>query len=492
MRRPTAGCAARGILVVALAARRTCASPTASRWSRTGCPRASACTSVQPERDVDADGAEDVADEIDRERMWHDAPIVLETNGVSKRFGGIVAADDLAHRAAQGHDHRPRRPERRRQDDGVQPAHRRHPSRRRLGEAERRRAGRAQPGQGGAQGLGALVPGRAAVQPAVVPPERDDGGAAPGGRELRHAAVRRTGVSSRVEAETREKAMDWLGFVGMAEFADVPAGALSYGQTKLVSLARVLATEADVLLLDEPASGIDTKWVDTMLDLIEAVREQGRTVCVVEHNLHVVGRLADHTYFMELGEITAQGTIDELTNTPRLAEAYFGTCLRPSTHRSVRTADRRSRARRREAASRLRPQAGRVRRRPHGPARARSSACSATTAAARARRSAPSSASSRSSAAGSSSRVKDVTRSRSRANVKAGMAMIPSERFVFADLTVIDNLLLGGANDPDAGSPGAAAGARATSCSRSWSSAPASWPGRCPAASSGWSASAWR
>jgi branched-chain amino acid transport system permease protein len=128
-----------------------------------------------------------------------------------------------------------------------------------------------------------------------------------------------------VERETRDKAMDWLGFVGMAEFADVSAGALSYGQTKLVSLARVLATEAEVLLLDEPASGIDTRWVDTILDLIEVVREQGRTVCVVEHNLHVVGRLADHTYFMELGEITAAGTIAELTNTPRLAEVYFGT-----------------------------------------------------------------------------------------------------------------------------------------------------------------------
>jgi branched-chain amino acid transport system permease protein len=128
-----------------------------------------------------------------------------------------------------------------------------------------------------------------------------------------------------VEEETRSKAKDWLGFVGMAEFADVAAGALSYGQTKLVSLARVLATEAEVLLLDEPASGVDTRWVDTILDLIEIVREQGRTVCVVEHNLHVVGRLADHTYFMELGEITAEGTIAELTSTPRLAEVYFGT-----------------------------------------------------------------------------------------------------------------------------------------------------------------------
>ena len=133
------------------------------------------------------------------------------------------------------------------------------------------------------------------------------------------------GRVTRSEAETRDKAMEWLRFVGMADFAAVPAGALSYGQTKLVSLARVLATEAEVLLLDEPASGIDTKWVDTMLDLIEQVRDQGRTVCVVEHNLHVVGRLADHTYFMELGEITAQGTIAELTSTPRLAEVYFGT-----------------------------------------------------------------------------------------------------------------------------------------------------------------------
>ncbi len=129
---------------------------------------------------------------------------------------------------------------------------------------------------------------------------------------------------SRADRAVAERALEWLGFVGMANQAGVPTEALSYGQTKLVSLARALATEAPVLLLDEPASGVDSAWVETMLRMIDAVRAEGRTVCLVEHNLDVVRELADHTYFMELGEITASGTIAELTSSARLTEAYFG------------------------------------------------------------------------------------------------------------------------------------------------------------------------
>ncbi|MGI5330416.1 branched-chain amino acid ABC transporter ATP-binding protein/permease [Actinomadura nitritigenes] len=129
---------------------------------------------------------------------------------------------------------------------------------------------------------------------------------------------------SRADREAAAEAMRWLEFVGMAGQAATPADALSYGQSKLVSLARALATRADVLLLDEPASGVDAAWVETMLAMVAAVRDEGRTVCLVEHNLDVVRRLADHTYFMELGEITASGTLDELTGSARLAEAYFG------------------------------------------------------------------------------------------------------------------------------------------------------------------------
>jgi branched-chain amino acid transport system permease protein len=135
----------------------------------------------------------------------------------------------------------------------------------------------------------------------------------------------RPGRVSAAEDAAHETAMRWLEFVGMDSMADVPAGTLGFGEQKLVALARVLATEAEVLLLDEPASGIDQRWVDVMLDLIESLRPEGRTVCIVEHNLNVVGRLADHIYFMELGCITAEGSLQELTGDRRLAEAYFGT-----------------------------------------------------------------------------------------------------------------------------------------------------------------------
>ncbi|GAA1859021.1 ABC transporter permease subunit [Actinomadura bangladeshensis] len=129
---------------------------------------------------------------------------------------------------------------------------------------------------------------------------------------------------SRADHDVAAQAMEWLDFVGMADQAATPADALSYGQSKLVSLARALATGADVLLLDEPASGVDATWVETMLSMVAAVRDEGRTVCLVEHNLDVVRELSDHTYFMELGEITASGTLAELTGSARLAEAYFG------------------------------------------------------------------------------------------------------------------------------------------------------------------------
>jgi branched-chain amino acid transport system permease protein len=270
-----------------------------------------------------SDEAEAAREKV-RERIWHEAPVVLETSGVSKRFGGIVAADDLAIQLRKGTITALVGPNGAgkttvfnlltgfiRPDsgsvllNGVELVGRNPDKVARMGLVRSFQDVRLMQRLTCLQNIMLAVQGQSGENLSKL---------LFGGRSAR-----------RSEAETTAKAMDWLGFVGMAEFAHIPAGALSYGQSKLLSLARVLATEADVLLLDEPASGIDTKWVDTVLDLVEIVREQGRTVCIVEHNLHVVSRLADHTYFMELGRITAQGTIDELSNSPRLAEAYFGT-----------------------------------------------------------------------------------------------------------------------------------------------------------------------
>ncbi len=270
-----------------------------------------------------SDEAEDRR-ERDTERRWHEAPVVLQTVGVSKRFGGIIAAEDLQIELRRGTITALVGP------NGAGKT-----------TVFNLLTGFITPDAGSVklngQELVGLTPAKVArlglvrsfqdvrlfsrlsCLQNVMMAVQNQAGENFATLAFNHRQVKR------IEERTREKAMEWLAFVGMGEFADVPAGALSYGQTKLVSLARVLATEAEVILLDEPASGIDTKWVDTMLDLIAAVREQGRTVCIVEHNLHVVRRLADHTYFMELGRITAQGTVAELTNTPRLAEAYFGT-----------------------------------------------------------------------------------------------------------------------------------------------------------------------
>jgi branched-chain amino acid transport system permease protein len=133
------------------------------------------------------------------------------------------------------------------------------------------------------------------------------------------------GRARRGERAARAEARRHLRFVGLADRAAEPAGSLAFGEQKLVALARILATGSDVLLLDEPASGIDAEWVDRMLDLIEQLRDEGRTICIVEHNLHVVERIANHIYFMEAGAITADGTMEQLVSQERLAEAYFGT-----------------------------------------------------------------------------------------------------------------------------------------------------------------------
>jgi branched-chain amino acid transport system permease protein len=266
----------------------------------------------------------DYDDQLVAHRRWEDAPVVLEARGISKSFGGIVAAENLDLDLRKGTITALVGP------NGAGKT-----------TVFNLLTGFIRPDTGSVRLNGVelvgMTPDRVAglglvrsfqdvrltmriscIQNVMLGVQNQKG--------ERLAPLFLSGsAAKKSEQRARDQAMTWLEFVGMADFADVPAGALSYGQSKLISLARLMATEAPVLLLDEPASGIDTRWVESMLDLISSVRDQGRTVCIVEHNLHVVGRLADHTYFMELGRITAQGLIEDLTNSPELAEAYFGT-----------------------------------------------------------------------------------------------------------------------------------------------------------------------
>lgn len=129
----------------------------------------------------------------------------------------------------------------------------------------------------------------------------------------------------RAEREVRVKAVDCLALLGIADRAHVRVGDLSYGDQKLVAIARLLATDCDVLLLDEPTSGVDPASVEKVIDGIGRLRDLGHTVCLVEHSVHFVQRLADRAVFLDQGTVIAEGTVDDLMGRRELAELYFGT-----------------------------------------------------------------------------------------------------------------------------------------------------------------------
>jgi len=131
--------------------------------------------------------------------------------------------------------------------------------------------------------------------------------------------------SRRGEREVRAKALDCLALLGIADRAQQRVSDLSYGDQKLVAIARLLATECDVLLLDEPTSGVDPASVEKVIDGIGRLRAIGHTVCLVEHSVHLVQRLADQAVFLDQGAVIAQGTVAELISRRELAELYFGT-----------------------------------------------------------------------------------------------------------------------------------------------------------------------
>jgi branched-chain amino acid transport system permease protein len=128
----------------------------------------------------------------------------------------------------------------------------------------------------------------------------------------------------RDERRAVDQAMSYLETVGMAERAGLVVGSLGHGHQKLVAIARVLATDAPVLLLDEPTSGVDPAWVDEVATVVRRLPELGRTVCIVEHNLSFLEKLDAHCYFLEMGKVRSQGRLSALMADEELRHAYFG------------------------------------------------------------------------------------------------------------------------------------------------------------------------
>lgn len=130
----------------------------------------------------------------------------------------------------------------------------------------------------------------------------------------------------RVKAEERAnaaRAMEILRFVELDGKAHETAEDLSYAEEKLLVVARLLATGAEVLLFDEPMSGLDKNTLQEVFPVIRRLAENGKTICIIEHNLDVIKELCDVVWFLDEGHAMATGTPDELMNDPELAQRYF-------------------------------------------------------------------------------------------------------------------------------------------------------------------------
>lgn len=129
----------------------------------------------------------------------------------------------------------------------------------------------------------------------------------------------------RQEREGIERAMALLAVMGMENLADEYCGNLSFAEQKMVEITRALMTDPDLILLDEPASGINPSLVNQILDYIRKLRdEQGKTFLVVEHDMRVIMNLCDRIAVLNYGEKIAEGTTDEVSNAPQVIDAYLG------------------------------------------------------------------------------------------------------------------------------------------------------------------------
>ena len=144
------------------------------------------------------------------------------------------------------------------------------------------------------------------------------------GETLRGAWFR-PGATRAEERRWLDKARGVLDFVTLTPLADHPAGQISGGQSKLLELARVLMGDPRVILLDEPAAGVNPALIAVLIDRIETLVAQGTTCVVIEHNMDLVMRHCEPVVALAEGRVIFQGPAAEARRDPRLLDAYLGT-----------------------------------------------------------------------------------------------------------------------------------------------------------------------
>lgn len=138
------------------------------------------------------------------------------------------------------------------------------------------------------------------------------------------ALFARPGKVRTEEDELKERAMKWLRFLKLEAVANQPAGSLSGGQKKLLELGRILMLEPRCVLLDEPYAGVNPVLIEQISDRIHELHSQGIGFVIVEHNLHMLAKLASSMVVLDRGSLLAQGTPSEALADERVRAAYMG------------------------------------------------------------------------------------------------------------------------------------------------------------------------